>query len=396
MLRSEPRIGLVLPGGAALGAYEAGVVDYLVRDIAAEIGAPLRFDVLAGTSVGAIGATMLAAFADDPAVAAERLLPIWTSLRVDRFLRPDVLGALVRWCGGRAPNRRGVGGVLNVGQIEQVIRAAIPFERIAENLRRGHLSAVSVSTTHVASGHTVVFVQSNKPITDWSHDRTLIAQPALLTPEHLLASAAIPLLVPAIPIDGELYCEGGLRQNVPLSPALHLGSDRLLVVSPHYAAPPDARLARARERAISGPVFLLGRMLNALLLDRIDADLERLQQINEILAATTPRPTPRLPRLRIVEPMLIRSSRSIGKLAAEFVRSRRFAGRGLIGRLLKQIAAAEGTAEADLVSYLLFDGDFAAELIALGRSDARAQHDALCALFAPAAAAKITRPAAGG
>ena len=388
----QPRIGLVLPGGAALGAYEAGVVDYLTREIVGELGGPLRLDVLCGTSVGGIGASMLGAFADEPRRAAERLVRLWTSLRVERLVKPDVLGALASFCGCRGLVRRpGVGGVLDTRQIDRLVRDAIPFARIGLNVRRGFVSAVAVSATHVASGRTVVFVQSDGPIRDWSRDRTLVARATRLRPDHVLASSAIPLLFPAMRISGELYCEGGLRLNVPLSPAVHLGADRLLVVSPNYVAPPDERLARAREHAVSGPVFLLGRMLNALLLDRIDADLERLEQVNELVAVARPRPTARRPRLRTIEPLLVRASRSIGMLAADYVRQACFVRRGIVPRLLRQLAAAEGTAEADLVSYLLFDGDFAAELIALGRSDARAQHDALCALFAPPERAKKQR-----
>ncbi len=388
----QPRIGLVLPGGAALGAYEAGVVDYVVREIADELGAPLRIDVLCGTSVGAIGACTLAAFADAPRAACERLLTLWTGLRVERFLKPDVLGAVAGFCGQRAlVGRSGVGGVLDTRQIERLVRETIPFARIAANVERGLISAVAVSTTHVASGRTVVFVQHEGPIREWSRDRTLVARAVRLRAEHVMASSAIPLLFPAVKIGGELYCEGGLRLNVPLSPAVHLGSDRLLVVSPNYVAPPDERLARARERAVAGPVFLLGRMLNALLLDRIDADIERLEQINDVLAAAPPRPTAKGPRLRMIDSLLVRASRSIGMLAADYVRQPRFARRGIVPRLLKQLAAAEGTAEADLVSYLLFDGDFAAELIALGRADARARHDELCALFAPYAERRAAR-----
>ena len=392
MLPPQPRIGLVLPGGAALGAYEAGVVDYVMHEVARELGRAPRLDVLCGTSVGAVGATMLAAFADDARVACERLHGLWTSFRVERFLKPDVLGTLASVCGcPGVVHRPGVGGLLDTRQIDRLVRESIPFSRIGANLERGLISAVAVTTTQVASGHTVVFVQTNAPIRDWSRDRTLAARAAKLRAEHVLASSAIPLLFPAVAIGGELHCEGGLRLNVPLSPAVHLGAERLLVVSPNYVAPPDERLARARERAVGGPVFLLGRMLNALLLDRIDADIERLAQINDVLAAARPRPAAKGPPWRMIDSLLVRASQSIGRIAADYVRQPRFGRRGLVPRLLKQIAAAEGTAEADLVSYLLFDGDFAAELIALGRGDARAHHDELCALFAPYAERRAVR-----
>lgn len=390
MARDATRVGLVLPGGAALGAYEAGVLDYIARDLSRALGAPVPLDVLCGTSVGAVGATLAAAYADAPRAGSERLLGLWASLRVERFLRPSVLQ---RWCGEGRGIR--VGGLLRSQHIEQVLRETVPFARIDENLRRGLITAVSVSATHVASGSTVVFVQGGAPLVGFARDRHLAARPARLGVEHLLASAAIPLLFPAVRIDGEVYCEGGLRQNVPLAPALHLGADRLIVVTPHHLASADARLGRARERAISGPLFLAGRMLNALLLDRVDADVDRLEQLNALLTAGGRAFGPRFdealgrqrhpdePPLRTVGSVVVRASESIGRLAGEFVRSRRFDGHGLIGRLLRRLAAAERTPEADLTAYLLFDGAFAAELIALGRSDARKQHDALAALVEP-------------
>jgi NTE family protein len=395
MRAARSPIALILPGGAALGAYEAGVVDYILRDVADAIGAPVAPDVLCGTSVGALAATLLAASADEPRLGAERLVAHWRGVRLEHLLRLDMLRTIASWVSGCGARRRQrVGGLLNVRHLEQHIRDVIPFARIDDNLRRGRLQALTVSTTHVASGSTVIFVQAHAPVLDWSSDRGLVARVTTVAPEHLMASAAIPLLFPAVRIDGELYCEGGLRQNVPLAPALHLGADRLIVVSPHHVADPDAALGRARERAVSGPLFLLGRMLNALLLDRIDADVERLTQINAIVEAgvrafgsrfveSLERERRASTPFRLVDSIVVRASESIGRMAAQFVRSSRFAGRGLRGTLLRQIADAEGTAEADLVAYLLFDGDFAAELIALGRQDARQQHDRLCALLAP-------------
>jgi NTE family protein len=392
---AQPKLGVVLPGGGALGAYEAGVVDYVLDAVAADLGGRVPIDVLCGTSVGAFTACMLAAFADQPRVGAARLIQHWTRLRVEQFLRPEAVSILRLLCpaAGRRRAHPSGGGVFDAATIRRTLRAEIPFHRIAGHLRDRRLSAVSVSTTHVASGRTVVFVQSGQALPAFG-DRTIEARAATLRSAHLLASAAIPFLFPAVSIDGQLHCEGGLRQNVPLAPALHLGAERLLVVSPHHVAAADPTLARARESAVGGPLFLLGRMLNALLLDRIDSDLERLAQINEVLVAGTAsfgadfaatlnrqRPAEAVP-LRLVESVVVRPSRSLGAMAGELVRSPRFRARGVIPRLLRQVADLEGTVEADLLSYLLFDGTFAGELIALGREDARARHADLCALFA--------------
>ena len=399
------RVALVLAGGAARGAYEVGVVQHLLEEVTRELGRELPLDILCGTSVGALNACYLAAFADEPAASrSKRLAEHWTTLRMGDVLHADGRGALdvLRGLFGKSPGsgdgdgaRRG--GILNPDGIEQLFQRAVPFGRIGENLRAGRLHAVTVSTTHVASGRTVVFVQRDEPgLPRWGGGRTVSARAVELTADHALASAAIPFLFPAVRIDGEFYCDGGLRQNVPLSPARRLGADGLIVVSPRFLdRPPTATTALAREQAFPGPLFLLGKALNALLLDRVDNDIDRLERINALLHAGCRHygpgflaaineelgaPAGEL-RTRPLHTVLIRASHDIGRMSAEFVRSSRFAHRshGMMGRMMRRLA--EATVEADLLSYLLFDGEFAAELIALGRADARAHHAELCSLF---------------
>ncbi len=186
---------------------------------------------------------------------------------------------------GAVPVREG--GLLAPEGLERLVARAIPFDRIDENIRARHLDALTVSTTHVRSGRTVVHVHRREraPLR-WSHDPTTVARAAEITDRHALASAAIPILFRAVALDGDYHCDGGLRQNVPLSPARRLGAARVLVVNPRYIseAPLDDRAA---DDFFPGPLFLLGKTLNALLLDRIDTDLARLQTINRILAAGT-------------------------------------------------------------------------------------------------------------
>jgi NTE family protein len=237
-----------------------------------------------------------------------------------------------------------------------------------------------------------------RPLPPWSRDPTTELRPARLRREHAMASAAVPLLLPAVTIDGELYCDGGLRQLVPLSPAIHLGARALLAVSPR-ALPSAEPLAKeiARERAFASPTYLAGKAIDALLLDRLDEDVHRLEQMNAVLRAGTRRwgdgftaelnaalgaTSP--DTLHPVRSAVVRASADIGELAASYVRSPHFRRRidGASQRLLRWLAAAEESRETDLLSYLLFDGGFAAELIALGRADAAARHAELCALLA--------------
>jgi NTE family protein len=289
------------------------------------------------------------------------------------------------------------GGILNPAGIERIVNRATPFHRIRENLRAGHLQAVTMSTTHVGTGRTVVFVEQGPDGPRFvSSDPTVVSVPAELRAEHALASAAIPMVFPSVRIGDEFYADGGLRQNVPLAPALRLGAEALIVISPRYVDPSPPRVVQAAEDLdYPGPFYLLGKALNALLLDHVENDLIQLERINRVLDAGARRygdgfvdainrelgVLPGHSRMRPVRTVLISASQDIGRMAADYVRSPRFSRRvtGIVGRGLRRIAEASG--EADLLSYLLFDGGFATELIELGRKDARARHDELCALI---------------
>lgn len=405
-MSQRPRLGLVLAGGAARGAYEAGVVQYILEELPRSLGYPVPLDVLSGTSVGALNACFLAAHAHEPAIRARRLVDYWTSLNIESVVKFDRGGVSTMFRGllGRPSpvklldDRRG--GLLDPAGIEAVVRRAVPFARIGENIARDLVSALTISTTHVGSGRTVVFVACPGELPRWGNDATIVPVKATIGEEHALASAAIPLLFPAVRIDGDFYCDGGLRQNVPLSPARRMGADALIIVSPRHldanASPwQPAKITDAREQAYPGLFFLLGKALNALLLDRIDADLDRLKRINELLDAGTATFGPTFitqlnatmgrsaDPIRPLRTVLVRASQDIGKLTARFVRSPAFADRveGVIGYFMRRLADGEAENEADLLSYLLFDGVFARQLIELGWKDAAAKHEELCGLI---------------
>ena len=398
------RTAFVLAGGAARGAYEVGVVQHVIEHVARDLGHDIRLDVLCGTSVGALNACGLAAFAHLGRAGVSKVVDIWTSLRIGELVRPDTRGILnmgARLLGRSAPGESvpaREGGLLDPAGLERLIERSVPFESIQRNLDADLLDAVTVSTTHVSSGRTVVYVhRRDGVIPTWSNDPTTVARAAKITAQHALASAAIPILFRAVKIEGDWHCDGGLRQNVPLSPARRLGAGRVLVVNPRYiaTAPLDDLGA---EDLFPGPLFVLGKTLNALLLDRIDNDLARLETINRILQAGSrfagsgfieglnhEMGFPDGQGLRPMQALLVRASQDIGRLAAEFVRSASFnAVGGLAGRLIRRLAEPESRHEADLLSYLLFDGAFAGQLIELGRADARERHAELCAFFAGA------------
>ncbi len=410
-LPRRPKIGFVLSGGGSRGAYEAGIIHYLRTDLARRLGRHVPIDIVSGTSVGAINAAFLAATMADPDAQAAQLVASWRALRIEELisLRPmDVVRAVRLLLGGEprppAPGSFRYGGLLETSGLERFVIRVIPWRSIDRNLRDRHLHALSVSSTHVGTGHTVVFLSSAEPVPrEWSRDPFVRHRAARIGPRHVLASAAIPMLFPAVKIGDEYYTDGGLRQNTPMSPAIRLGADRLLLVSLRHVAPEPKELERERAEAYPKPLFLAGKALNALLLDHTEYDLARMQRINLILEAGAAsfgdkfedmmnhalirlRGAP----LRRIQAVHIRPSEDIGTLAAQFVRSGRMQVHGgFARRLIQRLAAGEARHESDLLSYLLFDGNFASQLIELGRHDAANKADELAELFdVPSAAAQ--------
>ena len=402
--RTRPKIGFVLSGGGSRGAYEAGIIHYLRTDLAKRLGRHVPIDIVTGTSVGAINAAFMAATQDDPTAQAEQIVAAWRSLRIEELISlkaRDVVRAARMMLGGDppppTPGSFRYGGLLDTAGLERFVLRTIPWHGIDRSLRNRSLHAISVSATHVGTGHTVVFLSSAEPVPrEWSRDPFVRHRAARIGPRHVLASAAIPMLFPAVKIGDQFFTDGGLRQNTPMSPAIRLGADRLLLISLRHVKPkPTVELQAERTEAYPKPLFLAGKALNALMLDHTEYDLQRMQRINLILEAGNAsfgaqfesimnhelvrlRGAP----LRRIQAVHIRPSEDIGALAADFVNTGRMRVSGYIAhKLIHKIADGEPPHESDLLSYLLFDGDYAADLIELGRRDAASKEDELAALF---------------
>jgi NTE family protein len=402
-LSSRPKVGFVLSGGGSRGAYEAGIIHYLRTDLKKRLGRHVPIDIVTGTSVGAINAAFLAATQQDPDSQAEQMVSAWRALRIEELISlrvRDVLRAAKMLLGADppppAPGSFRYGGLLDTSGLERFVLRVIPWRGIDRSLREKHLHAISVSATHVGTGHTVVFLSSAEPVPrEWSRDPFVRHRAARIGPRHVLASAAIPMLFPAVKIGEEFFTDGGLRQNTPMSPAIRLGADRLLLVSLRHVKQAPKQVERERTEAYPKPLFLAGKALNALMLDHTEYDLQRMQRINMILEAGNAsfgdkfesmmnhelvrlRGAP----LRRIHAVHIRPSEDIGALAAQFVNAGKMRVSGVVARkLIHRLAEGEAKHESDLLSYLLFDGGFANELIDLGRRDAAKKEDELAALF---------------
>jgi NTE family protein len=396
------RTALVLGGGGARGAYEVGVLSYL-RELEVELGRPLRLDILCGTSVGAIHACYLAATADLTHGQLGPLEHFWRGFALGTMLDFGLRDVLmvgrelfktppIENKGRRALEELGERrqlGLVRPHWLEQALVKSIPWRSIGKNLAAGHFSALSVTATHVGSGRPVVFVQQRDRVPTWGSDNGPIAIASRIGPKHALASASIPLLFPAVRIRSRLYVDGSLRLSVPLSPALRLGAQRAIVLSVKRSEKSRPLESLDDEPAYATAPFLIGKTLNALFLDPTNVDIGRLEQVNELLTAGIraygstfiQRLNQALPAgsqpLRYVRELSISPSHDIGAMAAEYTRSPKFRARnlGMAGRLLRQLAERESHYEADLASYLMFEGEFASQLIELGRHDARAARE---------------------
>jgi NTE family protein len=401
---TRPKVGFVLSGGGSRGAYEAGIIHYLRTDLAKRLGRHVPIDIVTGTSVGAINAAFLAATMGDPETQAQQIVAGWKALRIEELISlraTDMLRGMRMLLGGDppppSPGSFRYGGLLDTSGLERFVIRVIPWRGIERSLRSRQLHAMSVSATHVGTGHTVVFLSSAEPVPrEWSRDPFVRHRAARIGPRHVLASAAIPMLFPAVKIGEEFYTDGGLRQNTPMSPAIRLGADRLLLVSlKHVKKDEPKSLEKERTEAYPKPLFLAGKALNALMLDHTEYDLMRMQRINMILDAgnasfgskfeeTMNHELVRLrgAPLRRIQAVHIRPSEDIGRIAADFAAQGRVRVDGAIAkRLIARLAGGEAKNESDLLSYLLFDGNFASELIDLGRRDAAKKEDELAALF---------------
>jgi NTE family protein len=396
--QSKPsrRTAMILSGGGARGAYEVGVLWYVFDDLTRVRGAPPRIDILCGTSVGAINGCYLAAHLEDPVLGLRRLVQLWSELQIT-----SVLGFGARQFAGIPRLLLGGGqgtGLFDVRPMAELVQREISWRALSKSLRKKRLRALTVSTTEVATGRTVVFMQTapHVDIPRTAPPRTLF-RAANVGPQHALASAAIPLLFPPVRIDNELYLDGGLRQNTPIAPALRLGATHLFAIgsSREYKgvlAPEDPRDIRA-----PGAAFLLGKVLNAFLLDHVDVDLELLTRLNTMIqdgteqygagftdAMSRQASLRNAPAYRYVNAFTLRPSDDIGRLASEHVRRGKLKGNPFMTkRLLNALDIGVGE-EADLASYLLFDGNFCRQLIEMGRADAHARRDEILAFFGDA------------
>ena len=362
----ERRTGLILAGGGARAAYQVGVLQAVAATLGKRADNP--FPILVGTSAGALNAAVLACGALDFNRAVERLAAVWSGLETGMIYRSDWLGVTRQ--AGRFGLQTLFGAwrqeplaLLDNAPLRALLTRELDFSGITAALRARALRAVAVTAFGYASGQAMTFYQSQGVLDPWFRHRR-VGVPARLAVDHLLASTAIPLFFPPVKVGREFLGDGSVRQMAPISPALHLGADRVLVIG--LGAPggnEHALLGRPPSVAQIG-----GHLLNSTFVDALDSDTETLRRLN-LLSGALPVDDPVTGRLcRPVEMLVISPSQPLADIATRHRKRLPLA----LRQLLRGVGINRPSGSA-LLSYLLFESAYCQELMALGRSDAEAR-----------------------
>ena len=382
MALADHETGLILSGGGARAAYQAGVLCGIARILGRGTSTP--FPIISGTSAGAINAATLAVHADDFRLGVARLLRWWRAVSVESVYRADfasLSGSALRFLGtllGAARASGGASSMFDNAPLARTIAGEIDLSRLDRMIKQGALRALAVNATSYATGQAVSFFQGAMSVSPWKRTRRR-GERCTLGVEHLMASTAIPFIFPAVRLRDDFYMDGSVRQIAPLSPALHLGARRLVVIA-------VGQFVGQRRSDANGamtphyPSFaqVTGHALSSIFLDNLGADLERLMQMNRVVDRLERHPGETGESgTAHVDAFVIVPSQDIGDIARDYV-TRLPLG---VRILLRGFGSSRGTG-ANLPSYLLFDRGFCRKLIALGYADTLARREEIAAFLA--------------
>ncbi len=372
-------LALALGSGGARTAYQVGVLRCLAREFP-----DLRIPFLTGVSAGAINTAHLANFQGNFHSSVEKLASLWEHMTIDQLFRVSPLslsGNVLRWTahvlsGGTrfAPKTR---GMVNTAPFRRFLLGAYETDDgtlrgVGENISRGSLKAVGVTTTNYLTSQSITWVEAaNAPMWQRPNRRSV---PTTLTVEHIMASCALPLFFPAIQLGKQWHGDGGVRLTAPLSPALHLGAERIFAISTRFQkTPTDSELSDAQD--YPPPATIIGSLMNSVFLDLLDYDALHMQRINQLIAQM---PLEKRNELRHVELLVLRPSVNLESLAveyeAELPKTFRFLARGL---------GTRETRAASFLATLLFSPKYIRSLMQIGEEDATKQREKIAKFVIP-------------
>jgi NTE family protein len=364
----KSKTGLILTGGGARAAYQVGVIK-AAREL---LPMPERnpFDIVCGTSAGAINAAALAVFADNFDAGVQNLIEVWENFRAYHVYRSDPFGIVAKgvaqWLAAMMHVRPSSSiSLLDNAPLAGMLRRSLDLGRIQENIDTGVLYAVSITCSGYSSGQSVSFYQGGPGVVAWERTQRVGSATALRV-EHLMASSALPFIFPAVKINREFFGDGSMRQIAPISPALHLGADRVLVIGSGRQNVEPARVHSITQPSLAQ---IAGHALNSIFLDSLNVDIERLHRINRTISLI---PQDRAKEagmpLRKIEVLVMSPSQQISRIAARYLNELPFS----VRFMLRGVGAMSRNG-SNLASYLLFERGFCRALIDLGYQDTMAR-----------------------
>lgn len=370
----SPRLGLILTGGGARAAYQVGVLKAVADILPGDCSNP--FGIICGTSAGALNATALATHASCLRNGVNLLESVWSSFHTDQVYRtdwPGVLATAGKWlltmAFGRLKKDMPV-SLLDNRPLRQLLGDMLDLPRIQEAIDNGRLQALCITASGYTSGESVSFFQGAPELQSWRRSRRVGVRTPI-TMDHLMASSAIPLLFQAVRVNREYFGDGALRQLAPISPALHLGAERILVVGVGSQQQPG--LVRNQSIAYPSIAQVVGHIMNSSFVDALETDIERLMRINHTVSLIPPEIRAQNSQLKAVDVMVIKPpAETLDQVAMRH--SQR------LPRSIRMFVNGSGATQrsgSGVLSYLLFEKEYCNDLMELGYNDTMSRREEL-------------------